>query len=88
MKEENILGKGRYYLVGTTPNKNFVQITLSKTRWACFEVPNKEQEEINKWYRIIFDKWLSVSQYEENYACPELEIYYKDYCEICIPVRE
>lgn len=79
--------KGRYYLVGTTPNKNFVQITLPKTRWACFEVPNKEQEEINKWYRIIFDKWLSVSQYEENYDCPELEIYYKDYCEICIPVK-
>ncbi len=88
MKKENILGRGKYYLLCSTPNKDFVQITLPKTKFACFEVPNKEQNEINKWYRIIFDKWLSVSQYQENYECPELEIYYKDYCKICIPVKD
>lgn len=79
--------KGRYYIVGTTPREDFVEIKLPKCQWACFRLPNKKQSDILKLGHSIYDKWLPNSEYYLVSKYSELEIYYEDDCEICIPVE-
>ncbi len=80
-------GKGRYYVVGKTPREDFVEIKLPKAKWACFRVPNHEQRDIVKLCNKIYDKWLPNTEYFLLSTYPEFEIYYEDYCEICIAVE-
>ena len=79
--------KGRYYIVGTKPKEGFVEIKLPKCQWACFSLPNKEQSDILKLGHNIYDKWLPNSEYYLVSKYSELEIYYEDDCEICVPVQ-
>lgn len=78
---------GRYYLLGKTPHEDFVEIKLPKLKWACFSVPNHEQSDILKLCSNIYDKWLPSSEFFWISKYPEFEIYYEDYCEICIAVQ-
>ena len=52
-----------------------------------FKLKNKKQDDILKLYDTIYTKWLPSSKYTEILNYPQLEIYYKDYCEICIPIK-
>ncbi len=79
--------KGKYYIVGTTPRDDLVEIKLSKCEWACFSLPNHEQNNILKLCDNIYNKWLPSSEYYLISQYGELEIYYEDECEICIPVQ-
>lgn len=83
----NNTGKGRYYVVGKTPREDFVEVKLPKAKWACFRVPNHEQRDIVKLCDRIYDKWLPNTEYFLLSTYPEFEIYYEDYCEICIAVE-
>lgn len=86
-EKSNNTGKGRYYVVGKTPREDFVEIKLPKAKWACFRVPNHEQIDIVKLCDKIYDRWLPNTEYFLLSTYPEFEIYYEDYCEICIAVE-
>lgn len=85
-KSENT-GKGKYYVLGKTPREDFVEVKLPKAKWACFRLPNHEQKDIIKLCGNIYDRWLPNSEYYWISRYPEFEIYYEDYCEICIAVE-
>lgn len=79
--------KIQYYIVGREKRKGFVSIEIPKSTWACFKLNNQEQQDILKLYNTIYTKWLPSSTYSEILQYPQLEIYYKNGCEICIPVK-
>ncbi len=79
--------KIQYYILGKEKREDFVSIEIPKATWACFKLNNKNQEQILKLYNTIYTKWLPSSIYNEILQYPQLEIYYEDSCEICIPVK-
>lgn len=85
--EKDLTNKMQYYILGKKPRKDFVTIEIPKSTWACFKLSSKEQIDILKLYNTIYTKWLPSSKYTEILNYPQLEIYYEDKCEICIPVK-
>lgn len=85
--DEEISEKYRYYILGTKPKEEFLKYEIPKSTWACFKLNSTEQEDILKLYNTIYTKWLPNSKYKQILPYPELEIYYDDYCELCIPVK-
>ena len=85
---DEYLKKMNYYILGNKNKENFVSVEIPKATWACFKLTSKEQSDILKLYRTIYTKWLPSSEYSEILRFPQLEIYYKDFCEICIPVKK
>lgn len=81
------INKFRYYILGTKPKEEFVEFKVPKATWACFKLKSTEQEDILKLYNTIYTKWLPNSKYKQILPYLELEIYYEDYCEICLPVK-
>lgn len=79
--------KMKYYIIGNKNKKGFSKLQISKATWACFKLNSKEQKDILKLYNAIYMKWLPSSNYKEILSYPNLEIYYEDYCEICIAVK-
>lgn len=77
----------QYYILGKTPRNDFISIEIPEATWACFKLKNKNQDDIIKLYNTIYTKWLPSSKYTEILNYPQLEIYYKDDCEICIPIK-
>lgn len=77
----------QYYILGKTPRNDFISIEIPEATWACFKLKNKKQDDIIKLYNTIYTKWLPSSKYTEILNYPQLEIYYKDDCEICIPIK-
>lgn len=82
-----VSGKYKYYVLGTRNKEGFIKFELPKSTWACFKLNSTEQEDILKLYNTIYTKWLPNSKYEQILPYPELEIYYHNYCELCIPVK-
>lgn len=80
--------KGIYYLAGKTSRKGLEKIKLPKGLWVCFTLLNKNQQDINQLYDYMYTKWLPSSKYKEALYYPQLEIYYKDSCEICIAIEK
>lgn len=83
----DLTNKIQYYILGKTPRNDFVSIEIPKATWACFKLKNKKQDNILKLYNTIYTKWLPSSKYTEILNYPQLEIYYKNDCEICIPIK-
>lgn len=79
--------KIQYYIAGRKNREDFVGIEIPRATWACFKLNNQEQKDILKLYNTIFTKWLPSSIYSEILQYPQIEIYYEDSCEICIPVK-
>lgn len=77
----------QYYILGKTPRNDFISIEIPEATWACFKLKNKKQDDIIKLYNTIYTKWLPSSKYTEILNYPQLEIYYNDDCEICIPIK-
>lgn len=77
----------QYYILGKAPRNDFISIEIPEATWACFKLKNKKQDDIIKLYNTIYTKWLPSSKYTEILNYPQLEIYYKDDCEICIPIK-
>lgn len=77
----------QYYILGKTPRNDFVSIEIPKATWACFKVKNKKQIDILKLYNTIYTRWLPSSEYTEILNYPQLEIYYENDCELCIPIK-
>lgn len=84
---EDEINKFRYYILGTKPKEEFIEFKVPKATWACFKLKSTEQEDILKLYNTIYTKWLPNSKYKQILPYLELEIYYEDYCEICLPVK-
>lgn len=85
--DNEIMNKIEYYIAGKNSREDFVNIEIPKATWACFKLKTKKQSDILKLYNTIYTKWLPSSKYTEILNYPELEIYYKEDCEICIPVK-
>ena len=85
--DNDLTDKIQYYILGKVPRSDFISIEIPKSTWACFKLKNKKQEDILKLYNTIYIKWLPSSKYTEILNYPQLEIYYKDSCEICIPIK-
>lgn len=85
--DNDLTNKIQYYILGKTPRNDFISIEIPKATWACFKLKNKVQDNILKLYNTIYTKWLPSSKYTEILNYPQLEIYYKDDCEICIPIK-
>lgn len=85
--DKDVTKKIQYYILGKKYRKDFVSIEIPEATWACFKLKNKEQIDILKLYNTIYTKWLPSSNYVEILNYPQLEIYYKDDCEICIPIK-
>lgn len=82
-----ISSKIQYYILGKKYRKDFTSLEIPKATWACFKLNNKEQIDILKLYNTIYTKWLPSSEFKEILDYPQLEIYYENSCEICIPVK-
>lgn len=79
--------KLKYYILGRKNNRDFTKLIIPKATWACFKLNSKEQKDILKLFDAIYMKWLPSSKYSEILSYPNLEIYYDNYCEICIAVK-
>lgn len=77
----------QYYILGKAPRNDLVSIEIPEATWACFKLNGKKQEDILKLYNTIYTRWLPSSKYNEILNYPQLEIYYEDDCEICIPIK-
>lgn len=82
-----ISDKIQYYIVGVRNREGFIKVEIPKSTYVCFKLNTKEQQEILKLYNTIYTKWLPNSKYKEILQSPQLEIYYENGCEICIPVK-
>lgn len=85
--DNDLTKNSQYYILGKVPRNDFINIEIPKATWACFKLKNKKQENILKLYSTIYTKWLPSSKYTEILNYPQLEIYYKEDCEICIPIK-
>ena len=85
--KDEITKKIEYYIVGKQPRADFTSIEIPKATWACFKLKSKKQTDILKLYNTIYTKWLPGSKYTEVLNYPQLEIYYENECEVCIPVK-
>lgn len=85
--DKEISNKIQYYILGKKNRKDFVEVEIPKSTYVCFKLKTKEQKEILKLYNTIYTKWLPNSNYKEILQYPQLEIYYKKDCEICLPVK-
>lgn len=85
--DNEICNKIEYYILGKKKREDFIKLEIPEITYACFKLENKNQEDILKLYNTIYTKWLPNSKYNEILHYPELEIYYEDNCEICIPVK-
>lgn len=83
----DLTNKIQYYILGKEPKEDFVSIEIPESTWACFKLKNKKQVDILKLYNAIYTKWLPSSKYTEILNYPQLEIYYENDCEICIPIK-
>ena len=83
----DLTNKIQYYILGKEPKEDFVSIEIPESTWACFKLKNKKQVDILKLYNAIYTKWLPSSKYAEILNYPQLEIYYENDCEICIPIK-
>ena len=88
IENNNYTTKNMYYIAGKTKIKNFKTIKIPKALWVCFLLPNKEQKNISSLYTYMYTKWLPSSGYKEALYYPQLEIYYKNSCEICIAIQK
>lgn len=79
--------KIQYYILGNKNREDFMSLEIPKATWVCFKLRTKEQDDILKLYNTIYTKWLPSSEYNEILKFPQMEIYYEDYCEICISVK-
>lgn len=87
-KNGNNTKKGKYYILGETPRRGLIKVKIPKSKWACFCLPNHRQSDILKLGNDIYQNWLPNSEYYTLCSTyPELEIYYENYCEICIAVQ-
>lgn len=84
---DEISSKIQYYILGKKYREDFISLEIPQSTWACFKLNNKEQVDILKLYNTIYTKWLPSSEYKEILNYPQLEIYYENSCEICIPVK-
>lgn len=84
---DEISNKIQYYILGRKNKKDFIKLEIPASTWACFKLNTKEQKDILKLYNTIYTKWLPSSIYNEILQYPQLEIYYENNCEICIPVK-
>lgn len=84
---DEISSKIQYYILGKKYREDFISLEIPQSTWACFKLDNKEQVDILKLYNTIYTKWLPSSEYKEILNYPQLEIYYENSCEICIPVK-
>lgn len=80
--------KGTYYITGKTKRSDFKKVKIPKGLWVCFTLQNKMQKDIIELYNYMYTKWLPSSGYGETLYYPQLEIYYKDFCEICIAIEK
>lgn len=85
--EDDFSDKMEYFILGKTSKEDFIKVELPEATWACFKVNTKDQVDILKLYNTIYMKWLPSSEYTEILQHPQLEIYYEDYCEVCIAVK-
>lgn len=85
--EKDFTNHMEYFLLGKLPKEDLEKVELPEATWACFKVDTKNQEDILKLYDCIYMKWLPSSAYREILQHPQLELYYRDYCEICIAVN-
>lgn len=88
IKDGKYTNKGTYYICGKEKRKDLKNIKIPKGLWVCFTLPNKKQKKINELYNYMYTKWLPSSGYEEALYYPQIEIYYKDSCEICIAIEK
>lgn len=79
--------KIQYYIAGKKSREDFVSVEIPKSTYVCFKLNTKDQVNILKLYNTIYTKWLPTSKYTEILNYPQLEIYYENYCEICIAVK-
>lgn len=77
----------RYYIIGKEKRKDFSKLVIPKATWAVFKLNSKEQKDIVELINTIYMKWLPSSKYNIILPYPNLEIYYDDYCEYCVPVK-
>ncbi len=87
ISDNDISKKIKYYIAGKVNRQDFTNIEIPKATWACFKLKNKNQDDILKLYNTIYTKWLPSSEYTEILNYPQLELYYENNCEICIPVK-
>lgn len=85
--DNEISKKIQYYILGKKDREDFISIEIPSATWACFKLNTKKQKDILKLYNTIYTKWLPSSEYTEILQYPQLEIYYENDCEICIPVK-
>ena len=85
--DNEISNKIKYYILGKENRNDFVSVEIPASTWACFKLKTKQQIDILKLYNTIYTKWLPSSEYKEILQYPQLEIYYENDCEICIPVK-
>ena len=77
----------KYYILGKKKREDFEELIIPKATWIAFRINSKEQKDILKLINTIYTKWLPSSNYNALLPYPELEIYYKDYCEYYIAVE-
>lgn len=77
----------KYYIIGKEKRSDFSELVIPKAIWAIFKVKSKEQKDILELINTIYMKWLPSSKYNIILPYPNLEIYYDDYCEYCVPVK-
>jgi len=77
----------KYYILRKKEKEDFEKLIIPKATWIAFKVHSKEQKDILNILNAIYTKWLPSSEYNIIMPYPNLEIYYEDYCEYCVPVK-
>ena len=76
----------KYFILSSQKQDCFIEKVIPKTKWIAFKVNSKNQKDILKIIDKIYNGWMDSSSFHTIEDHPDLEIYYKDYCEYCIAI--
>jgi AraC family transcriptional regulator len=65
----------------------FKTISIPESIWAVFKIETEKPGEVTDYYYRIYSEWLPSSGYERTDA-PDMELYYKNYEEVWLPVKK
>lgn len=77
----------KYFLGMKNKENNMKKITIEGGKYAVFNTLSRDQDNIVKMYKFIYNEWIASTNYKVRDDLLNFEYYYDDNCYIYVPIR-
>ena len=77
----------KYFLCMKNKENNMKKITIEGGKYAVFNTLSRDQDNIVKMYKFIYNEWIASTNYKVRDDLLNFEYYYDDNCYIYVPIR-